>query len=77
MDLRIGIAESPQVIEVELANNVDRDELKAALEAAMKGDSSVVWVTDKKGREVAVPSAKISFVDLGSADSDRKIGFGA
>jgi hypothetical protein len=31
---------------------------------------------DKKGREVGVASAKVAYVEIGSADSDRKIGFG-
>lgn len=77
MDLRIGIADSPQIVEVELAKEVDREDLKATLESAIKGEVAIVWVTDKKGREVAVPASKISFVDLSSADHDRKIGFGA
>lgn len=77
MDLKIGIARGGQVIEVELPDDVDRDALRAQIEAALSGsDGSVFWVTDKKGKELAVSAASIDFVQLGSEDS-RSIGFGA
>lgn len=76
MDLKIGIAESAQVIEIELPDDVDRDALKAEIEQAMGDDSAVFWVADKKGKEVGVPSGRIAFVQLGSEDT-RSIGFGA
>ncbi len=77
MDVRIGIAESPQVIEVELENDTDRDKLKADVEAALAGKNKVLWVTDRKGKELAVPAQQIGFVELGTSDAERKIGFGA
>jgi hypothetical protein len=33
-------------------------------------------LTDKKGREVAIAGIKIAYVELGSPEGDRKIGFG-
>ncbi len=77
MDLRIGITRGGQVIEVELADNTDRDALRKQIDTALGGDeSSVLWITDKKGKELAVSSANIAFVQIGSEDS-RSIGFGA
>ncbi|HRE01360.1 MAG TPA: DUF3107 family protein [Ilumatobacteraceae bacterium] len=35
-----------------------------------------MWVTDKKGREIGVSAAKIAYVDIGSADHVRRVGFG-
>ncbi len=77
MDVRIGIAESPQVIEVELDDDVDRKAIKSDIEAALAGDSKILWMTDRKGKELAVPSSQIGFVELGTSDAERKIGFGA
>lgn len=77
MDVRIGIAESPQVIEVEVENDIDRDALKAEIEAVITGKSKVLWLTDRKGKELAVPAAQIGFVEVGSPDAERRIGFGA
>ena len=76
MDLRIGIAESPQVVEIELDDAVDRDELKSKIEAALN-DDEVLSVVDRRGRDWMVPSGRISFVEVGTADAERRIGFGA
>mgnify|MGYP003348163467 CR=1 FL=1 len=34
----------------------------------MADDTKVLWVTDKKGREVGVASKRIAYVELGSAE---------
>ena len=76
MDVRIGISESPQVIEVEMADDTDRAALKSAVADAISS-GSVLWVADKKGKETGVPGAKIAFLDIGTTDAERRIGFGA
>jgi len=76
VDVRIGVTQAPRELTIELDEDTDRDELKARVEAALAGASDVLWVTDKRGKDVAIPSAKIAYVELGSADSDRRIGFG-
>ena len=37
----------------------------------------MLWLTDRKGRQVGVPVDKIAYVEIGSADDGRRIGFGA
>ena len=76
MDVRIGVTQAPRELNIELAEDVDRDDLKSRVEAALAGSSDVLWITDKRGKDVAIPSAKIAYIELGSADSDRRIGFG-
>lgn len=76
MDVRIGVTQAPREINIELADDADRDDLKARVEAALAGASDVLWITDKRGKDVGIPSAKIAYVELGSADSERRIGFG-
>jgi hypothetical protein len=76
VDVRIGVTQAPREITIELAEDSDRDELKSRVEAALVGASDVLWISDKRGKDVAIPSAKIAYVELGSADGDRKIGFG-
>jgi hypothetical protein len=76
MDLRIGVTQSPRELSLELADDTDRDDLKARIDAALNGASDVLWITDKKRREVGVPSAKIAYVEIGTPDSERRIGFG-
>jgi hypothetical protein len=76
MDLRIGVTQSPREVSVELPDDTDREALKAQVEAALTGAVDVLWVTDKKNRQVAVSAAKIAYVEIGTAEGDRKIGFG-
>jgi len=75
MDLRIGVTQSPRELNLELADDTDRAELKARVEAALSGATDVLWVTDRKQREVGVSAAKIAYVEIGG-ESDRRIGFG-
>ena len=75
MDVRIGVTQAPREINLEVDDD-DRDDLKSRVEAALSGATDVLWITDKRGRELGVPSAKIAYVEVGSADGDRRIGFG-
>lgn len=76
VDLRIGVTQAPRELSIELDDDADREDLKSRIEAALAGASDVLWVTDKRGKDIGVPAAKIAYVELGSADSDRRIGFG-
>lgn len=76
MDLRIGVTQSPRELTIELADDTDRAELHQRVEAALTGAVDVLWITDKKSREIAVAAAKIAFVEIGTSDADRRIGFG-
>ncbi len=77
MDVRIGVQHTPKEIEIELASGTDRAEVKAAIDRALADAASVLWLTDKSGRDIAVPASKIAYVELGSPESERRIGFGA
>jgi hypothetical protein len=76
VDVRIGVTQAPRELSIELDDDVDRDDLKSRIEAALAGAADVLWVTDKRGKDIGVPAAKIAYVELGSADGDRRIGFG-
>jgi hypothetical protein len=76
VDVRIGVTQAPREISVELDDGVDRDDLKARVEAALAGATDVLWLVDKRGKDVGVPSAKLAYVEIGSPDGDRRIGFG-
>lgn len=73
--MRIGVTYSPREIDIELGDDVDREELKARVDSVLGVDNKVLWVTDRKGREVGVPSDKITFVELGSSSEARPMGF--
>lgn len=75
MDVRIGVIHSPREIDVELADDVDRDALLTSIEEALGDEAHVLWLTDRKGRRVGVPSGKIAYVEIGAND-ERRVGFG-
>jgi hypothetical protein len=76
VDVRIGVTHSPREIGVELADDTDREALKKTIDAALSGASDILWLTDRKGRDVAVPSAKVAYVEISSDGSGKPIGFG-
>ena len=77
MDVRIGIVQTPKELEVELADDADRDKVLADIETALGGDEGVLWLTDRRGRRVAVPVAKVAYVEVGAPANERRVGFGA
>jgi hypothetical protein len=75
VDVRIGISQTAKELDVEMPADTDPDTLKADIAKAL-ADSSVLWLTDKKGRQVGVPAEKIAYLEVGGPDEGRRIGFG-
>ncbi|MDE3009073.1 MAG: DUF3107 domain-containing protein [Acidobacteriota bacterium] len=75
MEIRIGIVQSMKEIDVELADDADREAIAAQVEAALANDA-MLWLTDRKGRRVGVPAARIAYVELGTPARERVVGFG-
>lgn len=76
MDVRIGVKYSPKELSIELPEDADAVAVKAQIEAALADDDSVLWLTDRRGRQVGVPAGRITFVEIGTPDTDRRVGFG-
>jgi Protein of unknown function (DUF3107) len=76
MDVRIGVIQTAGEIRLEMADDTDRDKLRADVDAALAKGEGVLWLTDRKGKTVGVSVSKISFVEFVS-DDKRKLGFGA
>jgi len=77
VDVRIGVIHTMKEIELELPGNTDRDALKAQIDEVLADDDRTLWIADKSGREIAIPSARVAYVELGRSETDRKIGFSA
>ncbi len=77
MDVRIGVTHSMREIEIELDEATDPAELKATVDEALSDDDKVLWLTDKRGRQVGIPSKKVGYVEIGSPTEHRAIGFHA
>jgi hypothetical protein len=77
VDIRIGITQAPREIAIEVEDDAKtRDALKANVEKALTGEIATLWITDKKGRDIAVPAAKIAYVEIGTGEDGKRIGFG-
>ena len=76
MDVRIGLAQSVRELELELSDDTDVEALKADVAQVLADDAAVLWLTDKKGTQVAIAGGKVTFISLGTAETKRGIGFG-
>ncbi|MEY2743639.1 MAG: hypothetical protein RL310_548 [Actinomycetota bacterium] len=70
-EVKIGISDSTHEINIECVST--QSEVISKVNEAIKS-SAVLSLSDTKGRELLVPSNKISFVEVGES-SDRKVGF--
>lgn len=74
--MRIGIIQTAKELDVELGDSASRDEVLASIEKALADGNAVLWLTDKRGRRIGVPSSRVAYVEVGEAD-ERRVGFGA
>ena len=76
MDVRIGVTYSPKELDLELADDADAGALRSEVEQALGGGAgAVLWLTDRRGRQVGVPAEKIAYIEIGAPGADRRIGF--
>jgi Protein of unknown function (DUF3107) len=77
VEVRIGITHTARELEIELADDADRDAIIADVEAALGKSEGVLWLTDRRGRRVAIASAQVAYVEVGAPANERRVGFGA
>ncbi len=77
VDVRIGITQSTKELDVELDPATSRESLLEEINRVLATPDGVLWLTDKRGRRVAVPSARVAYVEVGADAQDRRVGFGA
>ena len=70
-DVKIGVSDSSHELNFECSNS--QAEVIAKINDAIKS-SSVLSLSDSKGREILVPFNKISYVEVGES-ADRHVGF--
>lgn len=75
MDVRIGVTQTAKELDIELPDGADAEALKAQIDQAIAG-GTMLWITDRKGRQVGVPAEKVAYIEVGRPDDGRRIGFG-
>jgi hypothetical protein len=76
VDVRIGIVQSMKELDIELPDDAGREKVLADIETAMAEDSTILWLTDRKGRQVGVPVGQVAYIEVDPPASDRRVGFG-
>ncbi|GAA4444346.1 DUF3107 domain-containing protein [Actinokineospora soli] len=72
MEVKIGVADTAR--ELVLNSTLTPDEVEALVADALKNGSGQLVLVDDKGRRYVVPSTRVAYVEIGSADV-RKVGF--
>lgn len=75
MDVRIGVIQSPREIDIAVAEDTDPEALRQEVEKALSS-GDMLWLTDRRGRQVGIPVEKLAYVEIGPRDSERRVGFG-
>ena len=76
MEVRIVVSNVGREVVIEQADD-QLDATRKQVETALSGAVDVLWLVDKRGRKVGVSASKIAYVEIGSTDKDRKMGFGS
>lgn len=76
MEVRIGIVQTPKELEVDLGEGADRDSVLQDIDESL-GRGGVLWLTDRRGRRIGVPTAQVAYVEIGPPSNERRVGFGA
>ena len=74
MEVRIGVVYSAKELSVELDGTAEA--VVSTVEDALKGGAPVIWLTDKRGRRVGVPSDKVAYIEVADEDTTKRVGFG-
>lgn len=73
LEVRIGVQYSPREITLEVSETAEQ--IRATVEQAVS-EGGVILLTDVRGRQVLVPAASCSYVEIGPPEA-RRVGFGA
>lgn len=72
MKVKIGVAESNRVVEIEVD---DASAFEKTMEDAYDSGKGLIWFEDTKRRRVGIPKERIAFIEI-DTDQDRVVGFG-
>lgn len=73
MKVRIGIADSTKVVELDVE---DAKVFEESFTEAQRGDDALVWLDDSKKRRVGIPVGRVSYVEIETDDAKHNVGFG-
>jgi hypothetical protein len=78
VEVLIGVQLSTREIKIDIPDDQAdalRKQVTDVFAAAGNGAPSVLWITDRDGRVVGVPSDKLAYVEIGADKASRAVGF--
>lgn len=75
MDVRIGVIQTAKELDIDLGDEANTEEIQKQVDSTLAKGNGTLWLTDKKGRKVGVSVEKIAYVEIGSKDEHRRVGF--
>jgi Protein of unknown function (DUF3107) len=75
VDVRIGVTHTPKELELPLSDDADPDKVRAHIDQVIAAGGTL-WLTDRRGRQIGVPVDKLAYIEIGSPESGRRVGFG-
>lgn len=61
--------------EIRLATNDTAKDLRSRIENAFSSPDGLLWLTDSDSREFCVPVKKITYIEIDSDTTGRRVGF--
>ena len=71
MKVRIGVAETDKVVEIDVE---DVKSFKEEMERALD-EGGFAWFTDTKSRTVGIPARSVAFVEIEAEEGGPAVGF--
>jgi hypothetical protein len=72
VEVKVGVADTARELLINSAQTPE--EVEALVADALRNTTGALTLIDDKGRRYVVPSARVAYVEIGSADS-RRVGF--
>jgi hypothetical protein len=72
MEAKIGVAHTTKELTVEIDGTAE--DLRRLVDDALTSGAPTLWFTDRRGRQIGVPTDKLAYVEC-SADEARRVGF--
>jgi hypothetical protein len=76
VQVRIGIVQSPKEIDIDMEDSDDATALVARITETM-ANPGMLWLTDRRGRQIGVATERVAYVEVGADSGDRRVGFSA
>lgn len=73
MEIRIGVADSPKEISLEVKDSLET--VTKRIEDSLAQDGAVLWLVDEKGKTVGVPAGRVAYVEIETESAPRSVGF--